>query len=162
MSADDLVDEGHRLGPHFTLAEFVRSDTAKAHGIDNTPPADVVDRLAHLVEHVLEPVRGKFGAVQILSGYRCPALNKAVGGVPDSQHVRGEAADITCPAVDHYTLATWIERSLQVDQVILEGHRAGAPHSGWVHVSWRAGPLRQQALTMQGGRYLTGLRNDVA
>jgi hypothetical protein len=128
-------------------------------GIDNTPPADVVDRLAQLVEHVLEPVRAKFGIVRILSGYRCPALNAKVGGVPDSQHVRGEAADITCPAVDNFGLATWIERTLQVDQVILEGQSAGAAHSGWVHVSWRAGALRQQALTMQGGRYTPGLHH---
>lgn len=160
-AAGDAAGEA-RFGPHFTVAELVHSDVAVAEGIVNVASAAIVLSLAGLVENVLEPVRAKFGAVYILSGYRCPELNAKVGGVPDSQHLRGEAADITCPAVDNFALASWIERTLQVDQVILEGHRAGAPRSGWVHVSWKAGPLRHQALTMHAGGYLPGLRNDFA
>ena len=86
-----------KLTEHFTLEEFQRSAKAAELGIENRVPEGLVANLRHLCEEVLEPLREHFGeAVYVTSGYRCPQLNKAVGGVANSQHMRGEAADI-CP-----------------------------------------------------------------
>ena len=81
---------------HFTIKELCRSATAQRLGIDNTPPASAVTALHALVNHVLDPLRDAWGGpIHVNSGYRCPELNKIVGGTPTSQHQRGEAADIT-------------------------------------------------------------------
>ena len=86
-----------KLTEHFTLEEFERSATAARLHIDNRVPAELVPNLKRLCELVLEPLREHFQeAVYVTSGYRCPQLNNAVGGVHNSQHMRGEAVDI-CP-----------------------------------------------------------------
>ena len=82
------------LSEHFSLEEMVRSGEAMRRNIDNSPTPEAVESLRRLCANVLEPVRRRFGATRITSGYRCPALNEAVGGAPASQHLRGEAADI--------------------------------------------------------------------
>ena len=94
-----------KLTEHFTLAEFERSATAARLHIDNRVPAELVPNIRNLCEQVLEPLREHFQeAVYVTSGYRCPQLNSAVGGVANSQHMRGEAADIcplrACPSPD--------------------------------------------------------------
>ena len=81
---------------YFTIKELTRSATAQHLGIDNTPPASAVKALHALVDNVLDPLRQAWGGpIMVNSGYRCPELNKLVGGTPYSQHQRGEAADIT-------------------------------------------------------------------
>lgn len=145
-------DLTYALGPHFTLGELIASQVAAEQNVNNFPRelAHVVN-LKRLVDAVLEPVRDRFGAVRVHSGYRCRSLNGLVGGVADSQHVWGEAADITVAGADTLALAHWIAEGLrEFDQVILE--------PGWVHVSYRAGNLRRQALTMWAGRYTPGLQ----
>ena len=88
-----------RITPHFTLEEFERSGTAARLHIDNRVPAELVPNIKYLCEEVLEPLREHFQEpIYVSSGYRCPELNKAVGGVKSSQHMQGEAADI-CPFV---------------------------------------------------------------
>ena len=125
---------------YFTIKELVRSDTARRLGIDNTPPASAVRALHELVDHVLDPLRKAWGGpIRVNSGYRCPELNKAVGGSPNSQHQRGEAADITVgsPARNRRLLALIKRLNLPVDQCIDEkGCR-------WIHVSHRAGHNRR-------------------
>ena len=80
---------------YFTIRELTRSATATAEKIDNTPSQAVVDKLTALIENVLDPLREAWGApIIVTSGYRSPALNRAVKGAPTSQHVLGEAADI--------------------------------------------------------------------
>ncbi|MDY3074712.1 MAG: D-Ala-D-Ala carboxypeptidase family metallohydrolase [Prevotella sp.] len=87
---DDL-----RLTEHFKLSEFTKSSTASARGIDNTPNEQQVANLKRLCQEVLEPLRQHFGVPIIIgSGFRCPKLNKLVGGVSNSQHMTGEACDI--------------------------------------------------------------------
>lgn len=140
------------LSAHFTLAEMTASQTALRRGFDNEPGQAVQHALVTLCTQVLEPIRARFGPVRISSGYRCPALNKAIGGAAGSQHVLGEAADITVPGVSNLDLARWIRDHTPFDQVIMEGN--------WVHVS--CGPRnRRQALTAHfaGGRasYTEGL-----
>ncbi|MEZ5688681.1 MAG: D-Ala-D-Ala carboxypeptidase family metallohydrolase [Caenibius sp.] len=138
-----------RLSPHFHLSEFVHSQTAARRGIDNTPPPWVVANLERLCRKVLEPVRAHFARpVIVSSGYRCLALNRAIGGSSTSQHCRGEAADIEVPGVSNVDLAKWIDGNLLFDQLILEFYTPGQPSSGWVHASH--GPrLRNQELTAQ-------------
>src|SRR4029077_19829076 len=88
-----------QLSEHFTLAELTYSDTANAQGIDNTPSTAIVDQLSDLCECTLEGIRDLLGRrpVTITSGYRCPELNAAVGGVSDSAHLYGCAADLVVP-----------------------------------------------------------------
>ena len=79
----------------FTLEEFTRSTTAKRLKIDNTPNDEVIRNLQNGVKMVLDPLRRILQApIIITSGYRCAALNKAVGGVANSWHTKGNAADL--------------------------------------------------------------------
>ena len=125
---------------HFTLQELTRSATARRLGIDNTPPASAIRALNDLVDKVLDPLREAWGGpIRVNSGYRCPELNKAVGGTPGSQHQRGEAADITVGSRSgNRRLLALIKRlDLPVDQCIDEkGCR-------WIHVSHRTGHNRR-------------------
>jgi len=86
------------LTEHFTLEELTRSETAIQRGIDNTPSGEVIVNLTKLAV-MLEKVRAQLGGkpIHISSGYRSPALNVAVGGVPTSHHCFGAAADIEVP-----------------------------------------------------------------
>ena len=87
-----------RLTKHFKLSEFTNSSTATARGIDNTPNEQQIANLKRICEEILEPLRAFAGQPIIIgSGFRCPALNKAVGGVKNSQHMTGEACDIRLP-----------------------------------------------------------------
>ena len=80
---------------HFTIQELSKSTKADLLRIDNTPPENIAKSLEALIDNVLDPLREAWGApIQVTSGYRCPAVNKAVGGSATSQHVLGEAADI--------------------------------------------------------------------
>lgn len=85
-----------RLSEHFCLSEFIYSRVAIDNGIDNTPPPPVIEALRQLCVRLLEPLRARCGhsPMRVTSGYRCPELNKRVGGVSQSQHLTGEAADI--------------------------------------------------------------------
>lgn len=120
-----------QLSHHFSLSEFTQSNTARARGIDNTPSLAVVSNLQQLCIHVLEPLRMHVGGpIRINSGYRCPALNRAVGGVANSQHLTGEAADIHIPSKETgRKWMKWIIATLPFDQLIWE--------QGWIHVSFR-------------------------
>lgn len=108
-----------KLSNNFTLEEFVASATARSQGINNEPPPVVVESLTHLVVNLLQPLRGAYGQpLQINSGYRCPELNRAVGGVATSQHVNGQAADVRC--TDPCELLRVLRKlNLDFDQAIL-------------------------------------------
>lgn len=127
------------ISPHFSLDEFCVSRAAVRHGLDNTPSPEAVARLQSLCEHLLEPLRVILDMpVKITSGYRCSAVNIAVGGAPGSQHTRGEAADIHVPGLSLDDLYEIIRARCDYDQCIRE--------SGWVHVSWTdRHPLRRQS-----------------
>ena len=115
---------------NFTLKELCATRT----GLPNTPPPEAAARLEALVRHVLQPARDALGMpVRVTSGYRSPAVNRAVGGVPRSPHLRGEAADLVC--ADNARLFHTLRRITPFDQLIWEGgdHRQPA----WVHVSHR-------------------------
>ncbi len=133
------------LSPNFTLEELSFSSTAERLLIDNTPPEPVEIPL-RLLAGALERVRALLGdrPLHIDSGYRCPKLNQAVCGAPNSAHLDGYAADFICPA---YGEPLSIVRAIQFseidfDQVIQEG--------SWVHLS--VDPRRRrQVLTAHFG-----------
>ena len=134
-----------KISKNFTLEELCYSATAKARGIKNQPGTQEIVNLCALTNRILQPLRNIYGGeVKIGSGYRCPALNVAVGGVSNSQHMKGEAADL-CIDGDINKGKRWIEiiRALgKFDQLILEHNAKG---SYWVHVSYRAdGKNRKQ------------------
>ena len=123
-----------KLSEHFTLEEMTRSATAKAHGYDNTPNADELHNLRILCEKVLEPAREKLKRPLIInSGYRSEAVNRLVGGVPNSWHRYGQAADIHVTSkkeADEIAFAC-LEQEL-CDKCIYE--KKG--ESRWLHVQW--------------------------
>lgn len=116
---------------YFSLSEFLNSTTAKRLGIDNTPTFEVVDNLNRLADY-LDKIREKVGKpIVVNSGFRCSVLNKAVGGVANSQHLKGLAADVVCS--DMETLENVLRETGGFDQLIKE-HRKGSK-SFWFHVS---------------------------
>lgn len=132
---------------YFTLAEFLNSATARRLNIDNTPSFEVVDNLNRLADY-LDGVREKLGdPIMITSGYRCPQLNKIVGGVPTSQHQKGLAADLVCSDMDK--LEKVLRETGGFDQLIKENH-LGSKHF-WYHVSVapRNGKPRNQILNLE-------------
>ena len=119
-----------KLSEHFDLSEFTRSATADRLHIDNSIPEELIPNLKNLCEQVLEPLRQHFGTpVVISSGYRCPELNKAVGGVPNSQHLKGEAADIVLPKLADAFY--WLIDNTPFDQLGFESKGT----TKWIHVS---------------------------
>lgn len=130
------------MGRYFNLAELCASDTARGSGIDNTPPPGVKVKLETLVGRLLDPVREAWGKpIRVNSGFRSPVLNKAVGGAASSQHVAGEAADITAGSPEeNRKLFELIKKDFEFDQLIDEKDYA------WIHVSYRAGKNRKQVL----------------
>lgn len=124
-----------KLTPHFSLAELTASSTAARLGLDNTPPQELVPPLI-LTAEMLERIRSTLDApVIVTSGYRGPAINRAVGGVTRSDHTRGRAADFVAPGYGSpyqiaKTLAPLVS-VLGIGQLILEGVKG----KRWVHVS---------------------------
>ena len=121
---------------HFTIEELFASATAKAKGIDNTPNVQQMINLVYLAAYVLEPLRMAMDEpIKIGSGFRCQKLNKAVGGVYNSQHLKGQAADL-CIDGDIAKGKRWfnyIKDHLPFDQLIWEHNAKGIY---WVHVSF--------------------------
>ena len=135
---------------YFTIEELCASEVARRLGIDNTPDAAKKAALQRLVEQVLDPVRMAWGGpIAVNSGFRCPKLNKEVDGVSTSQHMKGEAADITVgsPAGNRRLFDLIVrlqeEGRIAFDQLIDESGYA------WVHVSYRAGNNRNQVLHLK-------------
>ena len=131
------------LTAHFSLREMCASGTAIRLGIKNEPSEEVINRLQQLCEHVLEPLRQRFGVIRITSGYRCDRLNRAVGGVKNSQHRLGEAADIHVSNIEvGRKMFRYIKENLEFDQLLFE--RIQENGACWLHVSFRAKPERFQ------------------
>ena len=137
-----------QLTQNFSLNEMIKSETALRHGLDNTPPPEVIENLRLLCEQVLQPLRTAYGrGIKVNSGYRSPDVNAAVGGSRTSDHTRGQAADIEIPGVANYDLALYISQYFNFTQLILEFYTPGIPDSGWVHVSYNPADLKKQVMT---------------
>ena len=118
---------------YFTFTEFERSETAYRHGIDNAVPDAAKSAIAALVDNVLDPLREAWGRpITVTSGYRSPAVNKQVGGVPTSMHLSGHAADITAGSpVDNRRLYQLVQ-SLNLPYFELIGKKYDFR---WLHIS---------------------------
>ena len=129
-----------KLSKNFDWKEFTKSDTASRLHINNEiVDWDVRDNIKALVDHILQPLRTAWGGpLFINSGFRCAELNEAVGGVPTSQHVKGQAADVGCS--DPIALAKLARRmNLPFDQMII--------YPSFVHFSYeREGENRGEVL----------------
>jgi len=131
------LDLNEFLTPHFTVREMLHSATCDRIGMINRldEPELIVGRLRTLCEKVLEPLRQQFGPITIISGYRSDCLNYVVGGVPNSQHCEGEAADImTKTEKTARQYFNWIRDNLEFDQLIIE--RSKKTGNFWLHVSY--------------------------
>lgn len=127
------------------MSELTSSHTARRKGIDNTPNAAQRVALTALVANILDPLREAYGKpIVVTSGFRCPRLNRAVGGVAKSQHMKGEAADIRTlsdrPSDNKKLFDLIIKLGLPYDQCIDEyGYN-------WIHVSYTSQGNRRQVL----------------
>lgn len=138
-----------QLTPHFSLEEMIASDTAEKNHIVNSPNEGIQENLTRTCE-VLERIRSVVGnrAIAISSGYRCPELNRLVGGAATSAHLRGNAADFTVPGMELSDVYNAIRNSdIAYDQLIYE--------NTWIHIGLDA-TMRGQNLTMyrEDGRVL--------
>ena len=149
MIVEKAMEDNKMLSEHFSLEEMTRSGEALRRKIGNEPAAGQVENLRQLCLNVLEPVRRRFGATRITSGYRCPELNEAVGGVADSQHTRGEAADIHISDMEvGRKMFDFIRRHTDFDQLLFERRVKGGCR--WLHVSYTTRrPNRHEARELE-------------
>lgn len=118
----------------FTLRELTKSSTASRNHIDNTPSAEIIQNLQYGVDMVLDPLRRLYGKpIVITSGYRCPELNKRVGGVANSWHTQGNAADIHVSSLAEASkIFSNLQKIPSIDTALFEHSKNGQ----WLHVQW--------------------------
>ena len=126
---------------YFTINELSKSSTAEKLGIDNTPTPEIRAKLNTLIS-ALDKIREQYGKpIIVTSGYRCPELNKAVGGANSSQHVKGEAADLVGRNDNETRKIFETAKALgNFDQLLYEKNSKG---SIWVHISYKASGNRK-------------------
>ena len=125
------------ISKHISYKEGVYSATATRRGIDNDPNNEQLDNMELIAEKVFEPLRKYVGGpIKINSFFRCPKLNKAIGGSKTSQHCKGLAMDIddTFGVVANSDMYNYIKNNLDFDQLIWEFGDDDNPN--WVHVSY--------------------------
>lgn len=134
------------MGTYFTIKELTASTTARRLGIDNTPTIPQRHNLTQLITYILDPLRAAYGRpIRVNSGFRSAALNTAVGGAKNSEHLcRGTsaAADITAgsPAENEKLFRLAQSLRLPFRQLIDEKHYK------WIHISYNPYDVRRQVL----------------
>ena len=129
-------------GQYITVNEMLHSQTAEKLNIKNVPNDPIViENLEHTIEQLDELRRLYRHPIIITSGYRCPALNKAVGGKPNSQHVKGQAADLKYDP----ELLQFIINNYHYDQLIEETSK----RSKWIHISFNKEKERMQYIKLK-------------
>lgn len=165
--ADEPVSEDEEYKApamkYFTIEELCKSETASIKKIDNTPTEEIKEHLTELVIYLLDPIREAWAeyctkkgysvkGITVNSGYRCPQLNTAVGGVKTSAHLAGYAADIK-PSNGKQTeyeqfIRDWVFKNSDVkfDQIIIEKSSTAR----WVHIGIKnlKGQQRQQCFNL--------------
>ena len=127
---------------YITAAEMLKSSTAEKLGISNVPEDDeIIDNINYTIER-LNDIRERYNKkILITSGYRCTALNKAVGGKPNSQHVKGQAADLKWDE----NLLKFIKDKFHYDQLIEETSK----RTKWIHISFNKEKERMQYIKLK-------------
>jgi hypothetical protein len=132
------------ISKHITLKEATQSATATRLKIDNIPSAEVLANMKLVAEKCFEPLREWYGKPIIINSfYRSPALNKAVKGAKNSDHVKGMAIDLDAGS-DNKKLFDYIRENLDFDQVIAEFPVNGI--LSWIHVSFKKDGNRKDVL----------------
>lgn len=144
-----------KLSENLSLAEMLRSESAKRKGIVNSAPLDHIENMKALAINVFQPIRNHFKlTIHISSGYRSNALNELIGGSKTSQHSKGEAMDIDMDGsqITNNQVFQFIRANLEFDQLIWEFGTGLNPD--WVHVSFSRKKNRKQILIAkkQGGK----------
>ncbi len=131
--------------PNFSLQELLLTSNRKFDEEQYNPPSEIIENLKALCVNVLQPLRDALGTpVNLNSGYRCPSLNRAIGGAKNSQHMTGQAADIVdFTNGNEYLFKKIKELNLPFDQIIDEFNFR------WVHVSYDPSRNRRQTLQAQ-------------
>lgn len=140
---------------YFSEKELCKSAKAEKLRINNIPNDEQLANISNLIDRVLDPAREEIGhAVNVSSGFRCDKLNSEVGGETNSQHKKGEAADLFCvSASENARLGQIIFNQGKFDQLIFEGCRPGTLLPTWIHVSCkRSGVNRRQVLMTITGK----------
>ena len=147
-----------RLSDHFTLSELTKSETASRKGIKNKPSDTAVVYLILVCNEILEPEREKYKIpFSPSSGFRCIALNRAIGSSDNSQHIEGKAVDFEIPGVGNKEVALWVKENVDFDQLILEFHKEEDPKSGWIHCSYNLDREHRKSARIFDGRKWTAL-----
>jgi zinc D-Ala-D-Ala carboxypeptidase len=142
------------LTDHFTLEEM----TITQSGLENVPDDAHIRSLKALCVSILEPIRDNFKQpVIVTSAFRSPEVNRAAGGENDSQHLRGEAADIHINGVANAIVWQWIVDNLPFDQVIAEKLSRKNGAAGWIHVSYAPANRKSDISFLGNGVYVNGL-----
>lgn len=131
------------MAKYFTIGELCRSDVAVEKRIENTPDNPTIERMQTLMEQCLDKVREMWGKpIGVNSGYRSPELNRAVGGAKNSQHMRGEAADINAGGKENNRklFEMIVASDIVFDQLIDESDYR------WLHISYCTDYNRKQVL----------------
>lgn len=124
-----------KITANFTLEELCNTSCH----LDNTPGTKQIINLCFGANNILQPLRNYLDKpITINSGYRSVQVNKAVGGVSNSQHITGCAADIRISPLDMVKVMTWLKNCEYCDQV-LQG-------KSFIHVSWTLGSPRKQVI----------------
>lgn len=144
-----IIRRKKKMKSYFTIEEMCKSDVAKQYNIDNTPSEEATANLQCLIDVVLNPCREKYGKPIIVnSGYRSKQLNAKIGGVDTSDHLTGEAADITGGSIEeNRKIFKILVENGKFDQLIWE--KGGQ----WVHVSWRGDASRHIMLEFKNSTY---------
>ena len=147
-----------RLSLNFTLAELTHTNHRRFIAENSNPPSEVIAVLRDTAA-MLQVIRDRFGPTIVTSGWRCPALNDAIGSTSRSQHIAGGAADFYCLNERLSTVWSWIwkDSSIAFGQLILEGSVPGAENASWIHISvgepYRKPEKCRQVLVYDGSRY---------
>ena len=139
-----------RVSPHFSFAELTTTEHREFLVEQTSPPAQVRANLVRLAVDLLEPARELVGPLRVNSGYRCPELNRKIGGSRTSAHMDGRAADVFPLDMEiPEAFAILADSGLPFDQLILEFNR-------WIHVGAAPHgkePRRQLLAIYEPGRY---------
>ena len=126
---------------NFSISELIKSDTAIKNNINNIPDIKSIDNLLNLIFYVLQPVRNKFGAIKITSGFRSVKLNQMLDGAIASNHLFGCAADIIPIDSTFKKVYNYITNYLDYDECFIETNKKGTK---WLHVAFRKNNNRKK------------------